>query len=73
MDIINHYIAVLSTFNVSQAVGTIAIVTEFALRLIKTEKPLSIIYGASSVIHGIGNLFSALGTLLDKIIPQRLN
>ncbi len=46
---------------------------EMALRLIKSDKPLSLAYGIASVFHGVGALFEKLGDLLDKILPQRTN
>lgn len=49
-----------------------AIVVEAILRLVKSEKPLSIAYVIADTIKKIGDIASKLGAFLDKILPQRL-
>lgn len=51
---------------------TIALVVEFVLRFVKSEKPLSVLYLVASSLKGLGNLFEAAGHFLDKILPQKL-
>jgi DNA-binding HxlR family transcriptional regulator len=51
---------------------TIAVVVEFVLRMIKSEKPLSVLYLAANVIKKSGEILVKIGNLLDKILPQRL-
>lgn len=43
----------------------VTIVIEFALRLVKSEKPLSI-------AHGIAKLTRTIADFLDKVLPQNL-
>jgi len=52
--------------------ATIAIVLEFVLRLVKSDKPLSILYVISNVIKKLSEILTKVSDLLDKVIPQRL-
>jgi len=45
---------------------------ELGLRLTKSTKPLSLLYGAAYVCHQLATLSGKLGTLLDRMLPQRL-
>ena len=54
------------------ASATIAVILEFGLRLIKSKKPLSVLYGISVIVHKLGEILIKLGELLDKVLPQRL-
>lgn len=45
---------------------------EMLLRLTKSTKPLSVMYGVAKVAHQAANLLSKLAQLLDKALPQRL-
>jgi len=63
----------------SASAGIIAIVLETVLRLIPSQKPLSILYMISDGVKvgaqacsKLGDLLSAVGALSDKILPQRL-
>jgi hypothetical protein len=51
---------------------SIALVLEFAFRLIPSQKPLSILYVAASALKKIGELCIKVGQLLDKVLPQKL-
>jgi hypothetical protein len=51
---------------------TIAIVLEFVFRMIPTQKPLSILHVVAKASHMIGQIFSALGKFLDRVLPQKL-
>jgi len=52
--------------------GIIAIVLESALRLVKSEKPLSIAHLVADSLHKIADLCAGLANLLDKVLPQKL-
>jgi hypothetical protein len=51
---------------------SIVIALEFAFRMFKSEKPLSIMYLISDLLKKVGELFQKLGSLLDKVLPQRI-
>jgi len=51
---------------------TIAIVLEFVFRMIPTQKPLGILHLIAKGSHMVGQIFSALGKFLDKVLPQNL-
>lgn len=53
------------------ALATIAIVTEFAFRMFKSPKPLSIAYLIADGFRMAGELFSKVGGMLDRVLPQR--
>lgn len=53
-------------------VATLAVVVEFVLRLIPSEKPKSIIYLVAAVVKSAGAVLSKIGEILDKILPQKL-
>jgi hypothetical protein len=52
--------------------ATIAMVLEFVLRLIPTQKPASILYMVAGGAKMLGTLFGKLGEFLDKVLPQKL-
>jgi len=52
--------------------GIIAIVLDTLLRLIKSEKPLSIAHLIAGSLHKIADLCAGLANLLDKVLPQKL-
>jgi|GEM_PF-4383217 len=52
--------------------GIIAIVLEAGLRLIKSEKPLSIAHLISATLAKIADICAGLANLLDKVLPQNL-
>lgn len=58
--------------NLVGASATIAIVLEFAFRLVKTEKPLSILHVVAGAAKKLADVFKLLGDFLDKVLPQRL-
>ena len=53
-------------------VGGIAIVVELLLRLVKSDRPRSIIHLVSRVMQAIAALIGRAGDLLDKVLPQKL-
>lgn len=69
-----HFFEVVLSF-LSSAEGaslTIAMVVEFVLRMVKTEKPKSILYGIAYAVKKSGEVLTKVGNLLDKILPQKL-
>jgi hypothetical protein len=51
----------------------IGAVLEVVLRIIPTQKPLSIGYAIADGCHAVGVLFDSLGAAADKILPNRLH
>lgn len=70
MEILNKVIEALSS--VEGSVAVIAIVVDFALRLIPSQKPLSVLHLAAGVIKLVGEICLRAGALLDKVLPQKL-
>jgi hypothetical protein len=56
----------------SGASVAIALVLEFAFRLIPSDKPKSILYLVGAVSKKLGEIFTAIGNLSDKVLPQKL-
>jgi hypothetical protein len=54
------------------SIATIAIIMEFGFRLIKTDKPRSILLLIASGAEKTGKALVKVAELLNKIIPQRL-
>lgn len=50
----------------------IALVLEFVLRLIKSEKPLGILRMIAAAGHLLAKVIEAAADLLDKVLPQKL-
>lgn len=53
-------------------VATLAVVVEFVLRLVPSEKPKSIVYLVAGAIKSVGAILSKIGEMLDKILPQNV-
>lgn len=53
-------------------VASITVALEFILRLIKSEKPLSILYIIAAVIKKLAEILLKISLLLDKVLPQRV-
>lgn len=70
MELIDKIMALLSSVEASAAV--IAVVVEFVLRLVKTEKPKSLLYAAAAIVRGLGVVLTKLAEVMDKILPQKL-
>ena len=47
-------------------------VLDFVFRMIKTEKPKSIVYLIADMFKLIGKGLAKIGELMDKVLPQRL-
>ena len=52
--------------------ATVAVVIEFVLRLIPSEKPISILHVVAGFVRKLGDVSLAAASLLDKILPQKL-
>jgi hypothetical protein len=72
MDFLNHLISILPAPS-APVVATIALVAEFAMRLIPSEKPLGLIHGAAALVRGAGTLLGKLADLSDAVFPQKLS
>lgn len=66
---IDQIVAVLSNPALAIALG---FALEIALRLMKTDKPVSILRVVSGVLKGIIKVALALDALLDKVVPQNV-
>lgn len=49
-----------------------AMVIEFGMRFIKTEKPKSIMYMVGDGVKALGKIFTKSGEILDKVLPQKV-
>jgi hypothetical protein len=72
MEFLNHMASVIGNALNAPVLASIAIGLEFAFRLFKTDKPKSIVYMIADGIKKAGEILTKLGSLLDKILPQRL-
>jgi len=78
MEILNQ-IAEFVSNNLPAAATGVAVALELAMRLLKTEKPKSLLLlvkgfldiGAAAVVK-IGQILSGLSSFLDKVVPQNL-
>jgi hypothetical protein len=71
MDALKHMIDVLNNHSAG-AIATIGTIIEIAIRLIPSEKPMSIMIAASEIIHALADISGAIASAIDKIIPQKL-
>lgn len=53
-------------------VAGLSIVLEVFFRLVKSDKPRSILLGLAKALNVVADLSSKLAGLLDKVVPQRL-
>lgn len=58
--------------SVEGASVTIAVVLDFAFRMIPSEKPKSVVYLAAEIIKKSGEFLVKLGQILDKVLGQKL-
>ena len=52
--------------------ATVAVVLDFVLRLIPSEKPLSILRMVAALVRKLGEVCLAVADLSDKVLPQKL-
>jgi len=50
---------------------TVAIILEFILRMIPSQKPLSILHVAAKVIRSVSVITEKVADLLDRWLPQK--
>jgi hypothetical protein len=50
--------------------GGLAVLIEFLMRALKTQKPMSILYFVSAVCHWVGDIASGLSKALDQLIQN---
>jgi uncharacterized membrane protein (UPF0136 family) len=72
MEFINQLIAKLDVFMSGSVMVTVAMLVEFALRMIKSDKPMGIVHMISGLLKSVGMLFGKVAELLDKVLPQKL-
>lgn len=73
MALLDHLIQVLSSLSASQAIGLAAMVVEAILRLVKSDKPLSLLLLAAVLLHKAAQVLELVASILDKILPQRVS
>lgn len=71
MEILEAVLAFLGSIN-GAAVATIAIVLEFAFRMIKSEKPLGILHAVAAIIKKLAAVLTKIAELSDKVLPQKV-
>lgn len=54
------------------ASATVAVVLEFAFRLLPSQKPLSILHIAGKMARAVGEILVKVADLSDKILPQEI-
>jgi DNA-binding HxlR family transcriptional regulator len=72
MELLNKVLEALNSFGAGPLIATVAVAVEFALRLIKSEKPRSIMYLIADGTKAVGGIISKIGEIMDKVLPQRL-
>lgn len=72
MEFLNHISDVLSKAMSAPVLASIAIGIEFAMRMIKTDKPMSIAYAVAGAVKTAGDILTKCGQLMDKVLPQKL-
>jgi hypothetical protein len=72
MEVLNNIIKSVEGFSSGQLIMSVIIAVEFAFRMFKSKKPLSMMYLVADGFKKVGELCSKIGILLDKILPQRL-
>ena len=71
MEFLNHLVSVIPDGS-APWIASVAVAIEFALRLIHSTKPLSILHLVGGGARVVGSLFVKVADLLDKILPQKL-
>jgi hypothetical protein len=72
MEHLDKIIAALDKLYNGETLVTVGIALEIVMRMLKTEKPRSIIYILSGFCHKVALLIEKLGLMVDKILPQKL-
>jgi hypothetical protein len=69
-----EFIVKVSEF-LSSAAGasaTIAVILEFAFRLLPSKKPLSVLHVAGKFARAVGEILVKVADFLDKVLPQHI-
>lgn len=70
---VGGWTAWVNAFTTGGLVLSLASALEFMLRIIPSQKPLSIAYALDDTFKAVGSLCSSVGSALDKILPNRLS
>jgi len=71
MEFLDQVLALLSGIN-GAAIATIAIVLDFAFRLIKSPKPLGVIHFVAGVVKQLAAVLTKIAEISDKVLPQKV-
>lgn len=71
MEILDQILALLGSLG-PEVLATVAIVLEFALRLVPSDKPKSILHLIGAVARKVGEALVKIADILDKVLPQKL-
>jgi hypothetical protein len=71
MELLNHYLDVVNNHIVPASAG-LGLALELGMRLMPTKKPLSVAYVLADALKKIGEICTALGAMLDRVLPQRV-
>lgn len=55
-----------------EVIAVLVFVIEMLMRVIKTQKPWSIMHAAKRIMRMIANVLGAMADVLDKILPQNI-
>lgn len=58
--------------NLTASSFIVAGIIDFVLRMVKSDKPLSLAYVIADGAKKLGAIFSKIGEYMDKVLPQRL-
>lgn len=79
MEVLSHWLAVVNESLNAPILVSVAVGLEFMFRMLKTEKPKSIVYmiadgikKGGELLKKSGELLSKIGQILDKVLPQKL-
>lgn len=50
----------------------VAMVLEIALRLVKSDKPRSLLLAVSGILHKVSAIAEGIAKFMDRVIPQNL-
>lgn len=63
---------ILDFLNSGAGITTATLLLELILRVVKTEKPKSILLGFSGILKGAISVAAKLDSFLDKVVPQQI-
>lgn len=71
MDLLDKILLALGQVD-GAMIMTISVILEVVLRLVKSEKPMSVLLMIAKALEVVGKIASKIAELLNKVIPQRL-